>query len=211
MKQARMVVAILLLVVAAGGFWYAFQAGHFGSSSDSASDGAARIKIGGPFELTNQFGETVRASDFQGQHMLIFFGYTYCPDVCPTTLTTISMALDELGASADKVVPVFVTVDPERDTPEFLEEYLQHFHPAIQGLTGTPEQIKQVAKAYGVYYAKVKEGGDVSEDDDDYLMDHTAITFLMGPDGQYSAHFGHDTTVDAMAEKLSGILAASSG
>lgn len=208
MKQARMVVAILLLVIAAGGFWYAFQAGHFGGASDSGSE-ATRIKIGGPFELTNQFGETARDSDFHGGYMLIFFGYTYCPDVCPTTLTTISSALDELGSAAEKVVPVFVTVDPERDTPEFLNEYLQHFHPAIQGLTGSVEQIKKIAKAYGVYYAKVQESGDT--DEDDYLMDHTSITFLMGPDGQYVAHFGHDSTPDAMAEKLSGILAASDG
>jgi len=210
MKQARMVIAILLLIIAAGGFWYAFQAGHFGKASESGNE-ATRIKIGGPFDLTNQFGEAVSANNFHGQYMLIFFGYTYCPDVCPTTLTTISTALDVLGARAEKIVPVFVTVDPERDTPEFLKEYLQHFHPSIQGLTGTTEQIKKIAKAYGVYYAKVQENGAADGADDDYLMDHTAITFLMDPDGQYAAHFSHDATADAMAEKLSGILSTTGG
>ncbi len=207
MKQARTIVAILFLVVAAGGFWYAFQAGYFSKGADKPGD-VTRIKIGGPFELTNQFGETVRASDFHGGYMMIFFGYTFCPDVCPTTLTTISTALDMLGDTASNVTPVFVTVDPERDTPEYLKDYLQHFHPAIQGLTGTADQIKKIAKAYGVYYAKVQESG---ADAEDYLMDHTSITFLMGPDGQYKAHFSHDTGADAMAEKLTGILAASGG
>ncbi len=206
MRQARAVIAILFLVFAAGGLWYAFQAGHFGSVADKTDD-ITRIEIGGPFELTNQFGETVRDSDFHGSYMLVFFGYTFCPDVCPTTLTTISTALDMLGDAASRVTPIFVTVDPERDTPEYLKDYLQHFHPAIQGLSGSLDQIKKLAKAYGVYYAKVQEGGDA----DDYLMDHTAIVFLMGPDGQYAAHFGHDTTADAMAKKLAGILSASDG
>lgn len=210
MKQARAIAAILFLMAAAGGFWYAFQAGYFGKAADKPGE-ATRIKIGGPFELTNQYGETVRASDFYGGYMLVFFGYTYCPDVCPTTLTTISTALDILGDAASDVTPVFITVDPERDTSEYMKDYLQYFHPAIQGLTGTPDQIRQVAKAYGVYYAKVQEDGDVSADDDDYLVDHTSITFLMGPDGQYAAHFSHGTTADAMAEKLTGILAASDG
>ena len=206
MRQARAIIAILFLVFAAGGFWYAFQAGHFGEDVENPRN-VSRVKIGGPFELTNQFGETIRASDFHGSYILVFFGYTYCPDVCPTTLTTISTALDMLGDAASDVTPIFVTVDPDRDTPEYLKDYLQHFHPAIQGLSGSQDQTRQLAKDYGVYYAKVQEGGD----DADYLMDHTAIVFLMGPDGQYAAHFGHDATADVMAERLAGILSAPDG
>jgi len=205
MKQARVYIAILFLLIAAGGFWYAIRTGHFGRVSDSGG-GATQIKIGGPFELTNQYGEKVTEGDFLGRYMLIFFGYTYCPDVCPTTLTTISTALDLLGDKAGSVTPVFVSVDSDRDTPEYLKDYLTHFHPAFQGLTGTKDQIKKIAKAYGVYYAKVQEGDGNA---DDYLMDHTAITFLMGPDGKYVTHFGHDIEADAMAERLSGILSAS--
>ena len=210
MKQARMYIVILLLLIVAGSFWYALQSGLFSRMSDSAGE-ATQIKIGGPFELTNQFGETVRNSDFHGRYMLIFFGYTYCPDVCPTTLSTISSALDSLGDAASNIVPIFVSVDPDRDTPDYLKDYLIHFHPAIQGLTGTIGQIKQIAKSYGIYYARVQEEGTTDNEADDYLMDHTAITFLMGPDGQYVAHFGHGTTADAMAEKLASILAASDG
>lgn len=208
MKQARAYIAILFLVIATGAFWYAFQEGHFGRVSEEAQE-ATRIRIGGPFELTNQHGEIIRDSDFHGKYMLIFFGYTYCPDVCPTTLTTISMALDSLGESASRIIPVFVSVDPERDTSEYLKEYLEHFHPAIQGLTGTSEQIKKIAKSYGVYYAKVQEAGSLEEED--YLMDHTAITFMMGPDGEYVAHFSHGADADVMAEKLAGVLAESDG
>ena len=210
MKQARAIVAIVFLVIAAGGFWYAFQAGHFGRVADKAGE-VTKVQVGGDFELINQYGETVRNSDFLGGYMLIFFGYTYCPDVCPTTLSTISTALDTLGDSAAAITPIFVTVDPERDTPGYLKDYLQHFHPAIQGLTGSVEKIKKVAKAYGVYYAKVQEESDTDTDADDYLMDHTSLTFLMGPDGEYSAHFGHSTSADAMAEKIAGILAATDG
>ncbi|NQV45190.1 MAG: SCO family protein [Rhodospirillales bacterium] len=210
MKQARVYIAILFLLIAAGSFWYAFQAGVFDRISNNAGE-VTQIKIGGPFELTNQFGETARDSDFHGQYMLIFFGYTYCPDVCPTTLTTISTALDSLGDAASGIAPIFVSVDPDRDTPEYLKDYLTHFHPAIQGLTGTKDQIKQITKSYGVYYAKVQEDGGTNENTDDYLMDHTAITFLMDPDGQYVAHFSHTAGADAMAEKIAGILAASGG
>ncbi len=206
MKQARAYLAILFLIIAAGAFWYAVQSGHFGRGPGATQE-VAKVKIGGPFEMTNQYGEVVRHTDFQGSHMLIFFGYTYCPDVCPTILTTISTALDSLGDKANKVVPVFVSVDPERDTPQYLNDYLVHFHPAIQGLTGTMEQVKKITKSYGVYYAKVQEEG--STDEDDYLMDHTALTYLMGPDGEYVTHFSHGTDSDTMAEKLAGILAAS--
>ena len=198
MKQARTVIAILMLAAAAGGFWFALQSGYFGPLSESAKQ-AGKIKIGGPFELVDHWGEKVTDADFKGANTLIFFGYTYCPDVCPTTLTNISTALDILGDDAADMNVLFISVDPERDKPEYLKDYLQHFHPAIIGLTGDPTQIKKVAKAYGVYYAKAQEDG---AEPDDYYVDHTALVFMMGPDGQYKAHFGHTTEPEAIVAKI---------
>ncbi len=203
MKQARVVIAILLLVVAAGGLWFAIQSGHFGPVAGSSRD-ASQPKIGGPFELVNHWGDKVTSADYSDGYMLLSFGYTYCPDVCPTTLSTISTALDILGGDASKITPLFVTVDPERDTPQYLQEYLQHFHPAIVGLTGDPNQIKKVTKAYGVYYAKVQEDG---ADPDDYLMDHTSLVFLMDKEGRYKAHFSHGGDAETMAARLKEMLA----
>lgn len=154
--------------------------------------------IGGTFTLVNHLGETVTDADFRGRFLLVFFGYTYCPDVCPTTLTAISDALDLLGAEGDKLTPVFITVDPVRDTPEYLAEYLAYFHPQMVGLGGTPEQIAAVSEAYRVYYAKAgKEGNE------DYIMDHTAVIYLMDPAGNYLAHFANETTPEDMAAGIS--------
>jgi len=164
---------------------------------------APEVKIGGPFSLTDHTGRAVTEADFRGKAMLIFFGYTYCPDVCPTSLTEISAAMDKLGPLADKVVPVLVTVDPERDSVSVMKDYVAHFHPSIVGLTGTAEQIKQVAKAYRVYYAKVPDkGGDASA----YLMDHSSVIYLMGPDGRFLAHFSTQTDAETMAAKIKSLL-----
>ena len=110
--------------------------------------------VGGPFTLTDQDGKKVSEKDFLGKYMLVFFGYTYCPDICPTELQVMTAALDSMGPEAEKIQPVFVSVDPERDTPEVLKSYVENFGPRLVGLTGTPEEIAAVAKAYRVYYAK---------------------------------------------------------
>ncbi len=159
----------------------------------------ARPAVGGPFALVDHQGRAVTDADFRGRFMLVYFGFTYCPDVCPTSLTVIAQALDRLGADADKVVPVFVTVDPERDTPEQLKEYVRHFHPRLVGLTGTPEQVAAAAKAYRVYYAKARVQGAPP---DEYSMDHTSIAYLMGRDGKFLAHFSHGTEPDAIAARV---------
>ncbi|MEX2311767.1 MAG: SCO family protein, partial [Rhodospirillales bacterium] len=167
----------------------------------SASDGPS---VGGPFTLVNHKGETVTDKDFQGSHMLIFFGYTYCPDVCPTALSDMTTALDMLGEEkAGKITPVFISVDPARDTPEHLAEYVPFFNPRTVGLTGTEEQIKAVARAYRVYYRKNEPKGDDSQD---YLVDHTSIIYLVGPDGKLVTHFSHGTDPKAMAERLGKLL-----
>ncbi len=160
---------------------------------------AARPAVGGPFALVDMEGRAVTDADFRGRLMLVFFGFTYCPDVCPTALTSIAQALDRLGADADKIAAVFITVDPERDTPEQLKEYVRHFHPRLVGLTGTPEQIAAVAKAYRVYYAKARSPGAPS---DDYSMDHTTITYLMGRDGKFLAHFSHGADPEDLAKRV---------
>lgn len=165
--------------------------------------------IGGPFSLVDHTGRAVTDRDFRGQFMLVFFGYTYCPDLCPVELQYISEAMDALGEAGTKVRPVFITVDPEHDTVEVMADYLSNFHPRLVGLTGTPEQIAAAAKAYLVYYAKFYPapaalGGetDGGENASDYLMDHSTFTYLMGPDGRYLAHFSYGTPPEAMAEEI---------
>lgn len=154
--------------------------------------------VGGPFTLVDHTGKTVTDADFQGRYKLIFFGYTFCPDVCPTTLGTVAAALDQLAPEQRaRLAPLFVSVDPERDTPEVLREYVAAFHPAIIGLTGTPEQVTAAMKAYKVYAAKA-----ASADPGSYTVDHSAITYLMAPDGTFLAHFPHGTGADEMAALL---------
>lgn len=167
---------------------------------------ADRPDVGGPFTLVSQSGEAVTEKTFRGEFLLVFFGYTFCPDVCPTTLAQVSQALDLLGDDVERVRPLFITVDPARDTPQVLADYLGHFHPRILGLTGTPEQIAAVAKAYRAYYAKAP--GEV--DDDSYLMDHSALLYLMAPDGRYITAFSPETPPDELAEAIRGYLNATS-
>jgi cytochrome oxidase Cu insertion factor (SCO1/SenC/PrrC family) len=153
--------------------------------------------IGGPFELTDQNGNTVTDQTYKGRLMLIYFGFTYCPDACPTALGVMSAAVDQLDVAADRVVPILITVDPERDTPEVLKDYVSNFHPSMVGLTGTKEQIDQAAKAYRVFYQKAP--GATA---DEYLMDHTLLIYLMDGDGKYVTHFGPDATPDQVAEEI---------
>lgn len=155
------------------------------------------VEIGGPFELVTHTGETVTDADFRGKYLLVFFGYTYCPDVCPTTLQTVAQALDELGDEADAVAALFISTDPDRDTPEVLADYVRLFHPRIVGLTGTPEQVARAARAYRVSYAKVKTSGS-----DGYLMSHSVFIYLMGPDGNLVAIFWPDTDPKEMADAI---------
>src|ERR1700746_718397 len=128
--------------------------------------------IGGPFQLVDQNGKTVTEADLRGKWSLIYFGYTHCPDACPTALNDISIALSDLGAKRDAVRPVFITVDPERDTPEALKSYVMSFDAPILALTGTPEQVAKAAKGYRVYYAKHPEAGG------DYSMDHSSVIYV---------------------------------
>ena len=162
-----------------------------------------RVNIGGPFTLTDHTGKRVTEKDFAGKYMLVYFGYTFCPDVCPTSLSIVAEALAELSADElDKVVPIFITVDPERDNVEVMESYVPNFHDKMVGLTGSVDEVKAVSKAYKAYYAKV----NTDDPDGNYAVDHSSFTYLMGPDGEYVVHFNHGTPYDIMAKKLAEIL-----
>jgi cytochrome oxidase Cu insertion factor (SCO1/SenC/PrrC family) len=154
-----------------------------------------REPIGGPFELIDQTGRTRTERDFRGQLMLVYFGFTFCPDVCPADLQAIGLAMDKLGAAAAKVQPLFVTVDPERDTPAHLAEYVKLFDPRLIGLTGSAEAIRKAADAYKVYYARVDLNKDAG-----YTVDHTAFIYLMDRDGNYLGFFPPGTSADRMVE-----------
>ena len=183
--------AALFLAVVAGVLLYT----PFGRHLWQSETGIALI--GGPFHLVDQNGQPRSDADFRGQYLLVFFGYTNCPDVCPTTLQTITTAMDKLGSDAAKVTPIFITVDPDRDTADVLKAYASNFHPRLVALTGSAAEIAAAAKAYRIYYAKVGEGAD-------YSMDHSSIVYLMGPDGKYLGHFGMDATADDIAAGVRG-------
>jgi cytochrome oxidase Cu insertion factor (SCO1/SenC/PrrC family) len=197
LKKQR-VFALVTLVIAA------LIAGVTGYSSLKPSRGpvsSGTALVGGPFELTAHTGRRVKDADFRGKYMLISFGYTYCPDVCPTELQVITAALDHLGDKGKDIQPIFVTIDPERDTPEALSKYMPNFHSRYLGLTGTWEDIEKVAKAYRVYYAKAN-----GEAGDDYLMDHSSIIYLMDKKGTFLKHFSYGTDAKALAEDIEAAI-----
>lgn len=161
------------------------------------------VTIGGPFILTSPEGTTVTDQTYRGKWLLVYFGFTSCPDSCPTALLEISVALEKLGLDADKVQPLFITVDPQRDTPPVMRNYTQSFDPRIVGLTGAPQQIAAVAQDYGVYYAPRKNGPGA----DDYVMDHSTYLYLMNAEGKFVRGFDADTPGERIAEVVRGAMA----
>ena len=161
-----------------------------------------QMTIGGPFQLVNSQNQPVTEKSFAGKFMLVYFGYTYCPDVCPTTLNDLGVALQKMGKSADQVAPLFITIDPARDTPAVVGQYAAAFSPRIEGLTGTPEQIKAVAAEYRVYYAKHVTGPGPG----DYSMDHSSILYVMRPNGKFGGIIRADESSDALAADLEKYL-----
>jgi protein SCO1/2 len=170
----------LAALVAAGALW------NLSSGSDVAAS-----SLGGPFTLTDQNGATRSDRDFRGHYVLLYFGYSFCPDICPTTLAEMSSALDSLGAKATRVTPVFITIDPARDTPKVLKTYVAAFGPSFVGLTGSDKAIAAIAHEYRVFYAKrpLQGGG--------YAMDHSGEVYLLGPDGRLLAFY--DAPLDSKA------------
>ncbi|MBV8492301.1 MAG: SCO family protein [Alphaproteobacteria bacterium] len=196
-RFALMAIALAgLLVVAAGVLLaMALRDGPRGVAGTALANA-----IGGPFQLIDQNGKPVSDAELKGKWQLVFFGYTHCPDTCPTALNEISLALDQLGKKRQDVEVVFITVDPDRDTPDVLKSYVQSFDAPIIALTGSPEAIKQAAKAYRVFYAKHPRP------DGDYDMDHSAVIYVMNPEGRFTATFTPDSTADAIAQRLQKLI-----
>uniref|UniRef100_A0A7S0ZEQ0 Thioredoxin domain-containing protein n=1 Tax=Timspurckia oligopyrenoides TaxID=708627 RepID=A0A7S0ZEQ0_9RHOD len=159
-----------------------------------------KAKVGGDWELVNMKGETRKNSDYHGKFVLIYFGFTFCPDICPDELEKISEALSGLGENAKYIQPLFISIDPERDTEERVREYLSEFHPSFEGLTGTVEQCKAAAKLFRVYFSKDNTVGD------DYLVDHSIITYLMDPTGEFLEFYGKAVTASDMCLRLSKLI-----
>jgi len=195
MLRNRQILLPYLLLVAAvigGVLWY--ESEKVPGLGRVVSTGQA--DVGGPFQLTDQRGKPVSDQAFRGRYMLIYFGYSLCPDVCPTTLAVMAQALEKLGGKSSQVVPVFITIDPERDTPKVLDEYMKSFGPTFVGPTGSSDQIKTVEKRYRVYAVKKPlEGGN-------YGMDHSSVIYLMGPDGKMVSFYDEAVSPDDLAKDL---------
>jgi protein SCO1/2 len=192
----RIAYAAVMLIAAAAIAAYALM----GSPQGQRSTGEALI--GGPFTMVRHTGETVTEKSFAGKPMLLFFGYTFCPDVCPTELQVMAEALRQLGDKGRDIQPILVTIDPSRDTPQVLAQYVVNFGEQFIGLTGAPEQVKQIADAYRVFYAKVEN----KDSPGNYLMDHSSIIYLMGADGTFLKHFTYSTDAAALADGIAKAL-----
>lgn len=161
---------------------------------------ADTLAVGGPFKLIGTDGQEVTEAVLKGKYALFYFGFTFCPDACPTALNTFSLVLNKLGPDADKIQPVFISIDPARDTPVAMKEYLGSFDPRIMGLTGTPEAIAETAKSFRVYYAKQGDG-------EFYLMDHSTAIIVMNPDYHYAGVLAGNMQPDEMVTRLKEIIA----
>jgi protein SCO1 len=164
---------------------------------------SGRAPVGGPFELTDQTGHRRSDADFRGKLVVLYFGYTSCPDVCPTELQSISLALDQLGVAAEAVQPLFITVDPERDTPARLADFVRAFHPRLIGLTGSLAEIRKTAIAYRTFFAKSSTATP-----GDYSLDHTGFIYLVGKDGRYLGFLPPGLAPDAIADAIRARLGA---
>jgi protein SCO1 len=187
---------MLLLAAFLGGLFLFFGAIIFVTGRAPSPVGPAVAAVGGPFHLEDQNGKPVSDQDLKGRPFLVFFGFTHCPDICPTTLFEMSQLMHTLGPDADRTAAVFITVDPERDTPAVIKDYLSNFDPHLRGLTGDQASINAALKAYRVYAKKVPL------DNGDYTMDHTALVYLMDKDGRFVAPFNVNRTPEAEAADL---------
>ncbi len=200
LKTTRLIVwaAVAVIVVAtlAGFAWQRFAPG---------TTEAAAGKFGGPFTLVDQTGKTVTEADLSGSPTLLFFGYTHCPDVCPTTLSDLTEVMQDLGADADKVKVFFVTVDPERDTQEVMAQYWQAFDPRFRMLTGTPDQVKQALSDYHVFAEKAPSE---TRDPNDYAMNHTAAVYMLDADGKFVGTLSYQEDLKNIVSKVKQLIAA---
>jgi protein SCO1/2 len=195
-KEALIPYLLLVAALAGGILWH----------ESEAVPGLGRvvttgqIAVGGPFHLVDQTGKSVSDADFRGRYVLLYFGYSFCPDVCPTTLSVMAQALDKLGGDGKRIVPVFITIDPQRDTPKVLGEYMKAFGPQFVGLTGSTAQIAAVEKEYRVY--AVKKPIDPANPKRGYGMDHSSVIYLLGPDGKMISFYDEAISPDDLAKDL---------
>ena len=161
------------------------------------------VTIGGAFTLSTPDGTTVTDQTYRGKWLLVYFGYTFCPNSCPTTLLEVATALKKLGPDATQVQPLFITIDPQRDTPKVMRQYTESFDPRIVGLAGTPEQIAAAAQEYGAYYVRHRTGPGTG----DYVMDHSTYLYVMDPQGQFVRAFNTGTSGDQIADALCELIA----
>jgi protein SCO1/2 len=182
---------LALVCISAGGLWHAADESRLGRVVTTGIP-----QVGGPFALLDQNGETKTDTDFRGRWMLVYFGYTHCPDVCPTTLSLMEEVLKRLGGNANRVVPIFITLDPARDTPAVMKQYVESFGPRFIGLTGPESHIASVAAEYRVYRVRrpLPDGG--------YAIDHSGVICLMGPDGRFAADYDNSQGPDEIAKDI---------
>src|SRR5713101_7326742 len=203
--------ALVLLAVALIGGAAAFLHFREKPAEETRREGAARLMnelmsgkapVGGPFTLEDQYGKRRGLADFRGKLVLLYFAYTFCPDVCPTDLAAMAQAIRTLDAEGNALQPIFVTLDPERDTREILRNYAAAFHPRFVALSGSEEEVRRVATAYKIYFEKVRPPGSSV-----YLIDHMAFVFLLDRDGRYVAFFPPGTSAERMAVMVGEALA----
>jgi len=178
------------------------------SNSGPKVETSGKILIGGPFSLTDHTGKVRTNLDFKGKYVLIYFGYSFCPDICPTDLQKMATALKLIGDDAKKIQPIFITIDPERDTPIQLASYVTNFAPNLIGLTGSVDDIEKAKKSFKVYGIKVDENGKHAKNikGTDYLMDHSPQTYLMGPEGEFINYYRFSTSAEQMAKSILNAL-----
>lgn len=187
------IVGLLVAVMLLGTGAYMFLAG---------GGQPVAMAVGGPFSLIDGDGKPVTDQTWRGKYMLVYFGYTFCPDVCPATLNNVADALDKIGPKADRVQPLFVTIDPKRDLPAVVKQYAAAFGPRMIGLTGSAEQVAAAARAYRVYYTEHRTGAGP----DDYTMDHSSVLYLMGPDGRFLTPIRADQSGPEIAAVLAKLI-----
>lgn len=203
-RRSILLFATVCVILAAGiaAATIVFVGGRDEAGLNAAEQTTGQAAVGGPFQLVDQNGRTVDQTVLEGKWTVVFFGFTYCPDYCPATLATLAAAREQLGEVAEDLQVVFITVDPERDTPQSLKDYLSSdgFPPGVIGLTGTPEQVAGAARSYRAFYEKSGEG-------EGYTMNHSLTIYLMGPDGRFRSSFAHDLGPERSAQLIRRVVA----
>lgn len=196
LKRLPIIIALCALAIAST-YWFGRDL-----PTTYTPSGSGEALIGGEFSLTDQHGNPYTHNDMLGHYSLVFFGFTHCPDICPTALLNSTLALAQLGDAAKQVKIVFISVDPERDNPASMKLFVNNFSPDIAALSGTAEQVKQAANAYKVFYSKVEQKDSAIG----YVVDHSAYLYLMGKDGKYISHFPHNVAQQELADTLKRII-----